>query len=106
MKDVLLLVGAGQLGMAIAGRVGFNYKILIGDKKFDNVIVIADTLGEYGFDIVATEVDIADKDAINTFIEKGQSYGEIDLLINVASVSPNQGSNETNIPTLTAEEDG
>lgn len=33
MKDVLLLVGAGQLGMAIAGRVGFNYKILIGDKK-------------------------------------------------------------------------
>lgn len=33
MKDVLLLVGAGQLGMAIAGRVGFNYKILIGEKK-------------------------------------------------------------------------
>lgn len=33
MKDVLLLVGTGQLGMAIVGRVGFNYKILIGDKK-------------------------------------------------------------------------
>lgn len=44
MKDVLLLVGTGQLGMAIVGRVGFNYKILIGDKKIDNVIAIADTL--------------------------------------------------------------
>lgn len=44
MRDVRLLVGVGQLGMAIAGRVGFNYKILIGVKKFDNVIAIADTL--------------------------------------------------------------
>ncbi|MFV8772039.1 hypothetical protein [Aerococcus urinaeequi] len=105
MKDVLLLVGAGQLGMAIAGRVGFNYKILIGDKKFDNVIAIADTFGGYGFDIVATEIGKADKDSIATFIEKGQSYGEINLLINVARVSPSQGSIKTIMPTLTAEED-
>lgn len=45
MKDVLLLVGAGRIGMAIAGRVGFNHKFLIGDKKFDNVIAIVDTFG-------------------------------------------------------------
>jgi len=30
-----------------------------------------------------------------TFIEKGQSYGEIDLLINAAGVSPSQASIET-----------
>ena len=94
MKDVLLLVGAGQIGMAIARRVGFNHKFLIGDKNFDNAIVIADNLEGAGFDIVATEVDIADKDAIATFIEKGQSYGEIDLLINAAGVSPSQASIE------------
>lgn len=70
MKDVLLLVGAGQLGMAIARRVGFNHMILIGDKNFDNAIAIADTLEGAGFDIVATEIDIADKDSIATFIEK------------------------------------
>lgn len=45
MKDVLLLVGAGQIGMAIAGRVGINHKILIGAKTFDNVIAIVDTFG-------------------------------------------------------------
>ena len=38
------LVGAGQLGMAITRRVGFNHKIIIGDKNFDNAIAIADTL--------------------------------------------------------------
>ncbi|MCP6346880.1 short-chain dehydrogenase, partial [Klebsiella pneumoniae] len=74
---------------------GFNYKILIGDKKIDNVIAIVDTLEGAGYDIVATEIGKADKDSIATFIEKEQSYGEIDLLINVASVSPNQASNET-----------
>lgn len=95
MKDVLLLVGTGQLGMAIVGRVGFNYQILIGDKKIDNVIAIADTLEGAGYDIVATEIGKADKDSIATFIEKEQSYGEIDLLINAASVSPNQGSIKT-----------
>jgi saccharopine dehydrogenase-like NADP-dependent oxidoreductase len=36
MKDVLLLVGAGQIGMAIARRIGFNKKIIIGDKNLDN----------------------------------------------------------------------
>ncbi len=48
-----------------------------------------------GFDTVATEIDIADKNSIVTFIEKGQSYGEIDLLINAAGVSPSQASIET-----------
>ena len=105
MKDVLLLVGAGQIGMAIARRVGINHKILIGDKNFDNAIVIADNLKGAGFDTVATEIDIADKNSIVTFIEKGQSYGEIDLLINAAGVSPSQASNETIMPALTAEED-
>ena len=95
MKDVLLLVGAGQIGMAIARRVGINHKILIGDKNFDNAILIADNLEGAGFDTVATEIDIADKNSIVTFIEKGQSYGEIDLLINAAGVSPSQASIET-----------
>ena len=54
MKDVLLLVGAGQIGMAIARRIGVNHKILIGDKNFDNAIVIADNLEGVGFDILAT----------------------------------------------------
>lgn len=36
MKDILLLVGAGQIGMAIARRVGFDKKIIIGDKNLIN----------------------------------------------------------------------
>lgn len=32
-KDVMILTGAGQIGMAIARRIGFGKKIVIGDKK-------------------------------------------------------------------------
>lgn len=33
MKDVMLLSGAGQIGMAIARRMGRGMKIIVGDKK-------------------------------------------------------------------------
>lgn len=95
MKNVRLLVGASHWEMAIACRVGINQKILFGDKKFDYAIAIADNLEGAGFDIEATEIDIADKDSIATFIEKGPSYVEIDQLINAAGVSPSQASIET-----------
>ncbi len=36
MKDVMLWLGAGQIGMAIARRVGFNQKIIVGDKNIEN----------------------------------------------------------------------
>ena len=52
MKDVLLLVGAGQIGMAIARRIGFDKKIIIGDKNLDNAKKIADIMYNAGFDVM------------------------------------------------------
>ena len=36
MKNVMILTGAGQIGMAIARRMGYGMKIVIGDKKPEN----------------------------------------------------------------------
>ena len=41
MKDVMMVVGAGQIGMAIARRVGYGKKIVLGDKKWENSSVRA-----------------------------------------------------------------
>ena len=49
-QNVMLLVGAGQIGMAIARRVGFGMKIVIGDKSVDNAAAIAKIMNEAGFD--------------------------------------------------------
>ena len=93
--DVLLLTGAGQIGMAIARRVGHGKKIIVGDKRQDNAEAVARTLNEAGFDAVATETDIAERDSIRATIALGQEYGEIACLVNAAGVSPSQAPVET-----------
>ena len=35
-NEVVIWTGAGQIGMAIARRVGYGKKILVGDKSIDN----------------------------------------------------------------------
>lgn len=95
MKDVLLLVGAGQIGMAIARRIGFDKKIIIGDKNLVNAKKIADIMYNAGFDVNYLEIDLADRKSIKNYIQEAQKYGQIGMLINAAGVSPSQASIET-----------
>lgn len=95
MKDVLILTGAGQIGMAIARRVGFNHKIIIGDKNIQNAENIASIMKNAGFDTVYTEIDLSSRTSILKLIAEAQKYGEIDMLVNAAGVSPSQASIET-----------
>lgn len=95
MKDVVLLVGAGQIGMAIARRVAFDKKLIIGDKNINNAQKIAEIMQNAGFDVDFSEMDLSSRTSIKDFIKKAQNYGEIAGLINAAGVSPSQASIET-----------
>jgi len=90
MKKVMLLVGAGQIGMAIARRVGTGMKIIVGDKKTANAENIAAILNNAGFDAFPVETDLSDRASIQSIIARGQEYGEITMLVNAAGVSPSQ----------------
>lgn len=94
-KDVILWAGAGQIGMAIARRMGTGKKIVVGDKKLENAESIAKIMNEAGFDVVPVRMDLSDKTSILDFIKAGQTYGEVAMLINAAGVSPSQASVET-----------
>ena len=94
-KGVMLLTGAGQIGMAIARRMGYGMKIIVGDKRKENAEVIAKILSEAGFDAVAVETDIASRESIQSMIACGREYGEIAILVNAAGVSPSQAPIET-----------
>ena len=89
-KDVILLTGAGQIGMAIARRIGYGKKIIIGDKKLENAQTISKIMNDVGFDTEAVECDISSRESIKNLIKVGQNYGEIANLINAAGVSPSQ----------------
>ena len=89
-KEVMILTGAGQIGMTIARRMGHGMKILIGDKKPENAQTIAKIMKDAGFDTEAMEMDLSSRESIKRLIAKAQEYGEIAMLVNAAGVSPSQ----------------
>ena len=95
MQDVILLTGAGQIGMAIARRMGHGKKIVVSDKNINNAQTVTKIMTEAGFDAVAVEADISSRKSILNMIAAAQKYGEIAMLINAAGVSPSQASVET-----------
>ena len=90
----MILTGAGQIGMAIARRMGYG-KIVIGDKKPENARAIAKIMNDAGFDGEAMEMDLSSRESIKNLIAKAQEYGDISMLVNAAGVSPSQASIET-----------
>ena len=90
MKDVMILTGAGQIGMAIARRMGYGKKVVIGDKKKENAEKISGIMKEAGFDTVAVEMDLSSRTSILNLIAEAQTYGPITMLVNAAGVSPSQ----------------
>ena len=95
MKKVMLLAGAGQIGMAIARRMGAGMKIIVGDKRLENAQAVARAMNEAGFDAVPVEMDLSSRSSIRAMIAEGQKCGEIRMLVNAAGVSPSQASIET-----------
>lgn len=89
-KDVMILTGAGQIGMAIARRIGFGKKIVIGDKRIENAQDISKIMNDAGFDTEAFEMDLSSRESILNLIAKAQEYGNISMLVNAAGVSPSQ----------------
>ncbi len=90
MKDVMILTGAGQIGMAIARRMGFGKKIVVGDKSLKNAEAIAKIMNEAGFDVTPVEMDLSSRESIRNLIDEALKYGEISMLVNAAGVSPSQ----------------
>ena len=74
-KDVMIVIGAGQIGMAIARRVGFDKKVVIGDKNFENAKDIAQIMQSAGFDAVFSQVDLSCRESILSFIKFAENFG-------------------------------
>ncbi len=94
-KQVVVLVGAGQIGLAIARRIGSGKKIIVSDKSQKNAQDISQLMKEAGFDAEPCEMNLASRKSILEMIAIAQEYGEITALINAAGVSPSQASIKT-----------
>ena len=95
MKNVMIVTGAGQISMAIARRIGYGKKIILGDKNKDHATQIAKIMNEAGFDVLPFEMDLSSRKSILKMIEEAKKYGPITMLINGAGVSPSQANIQT-----------
>jgi len=93
-KEIIVLTGAGQIGMAIARRMGYGKKVVVADWKLENANAIAKTMEEAGFDVLPFQVDISPRQSVVQLIEAAQKEGEIAMFVNAAGVSPSQASIE------------
>ncbi len=94
-KEVVIWTGAGQIGMAIARRIGYGKKLLVGDKSIENANAIAKVMSDAGFDVEPCQMDLSDRASILGMIAHAQELGVVTRLINAAGVSPSQAPIES-----------
>ena len=90
VKNVMVWTGAGQIGMAIARRMGYGMKIVVGDKKQENAQVIAKIMNDAGYDVIPMQMDLSSRASIRGLIAEAQRFGDITMMVNAAGVSPSQ----------------
>ena len=93
-KEVLLVTGAGQIGLAIVRRMGYGKKIVIATRRPERAKETLTTLTNAGFDAVVIEMDMGSRESIVNAVKTAQEYGPIKMLVNAAGVSPSQASVE------------
>jgi NAD(P)-dependent dehydrogenase (short-subunit alcohol dehydrogenase family) len=66
MNDVVVVVGAGSIGQAIARRVSAGKKVLLADLRHENADAAAKTLSDAGFDVSTVAVDVSSSQSVET----------------------------------------
>ncbi|POY36076.1 short-chain dehydrogenase [Solitalea longa] len=94
-ENVIVVLGAGSIGQAIARRVGVGKHILLADIRPENSAAAAKVLYDAGFKISTAIVDVSSRESVQALIKNAAAIGQITGLIHTAGVSPSQASPET-----------
>lgn len=95
MTDVIVVIGSGSIGQAIARRVSTGKHILLADLREENANAAAKTLSEAGFEVSTAVVDVTSRASVHALVETAISLGSVTGLIHAAGVSPTQASPAT-----------
>src|SRR5437868_2373615 len=95
MTNVIVVIGPGQIGQAIARRVGVGKHIILADLREENANAAAKVMDEAGYEVSVATVDASSRNAVRRLVEKATGVGEVTGLVHAAGVSPSQASVET-----------
>ena len=69
MRDVIVVIGAGQIGQAIARRVGVGKHVLLADMRQENANAAAEVLRNAGYEVSVATVDASSREAVHALVE-------------------------------------
>jgi NAD(P)-dependent dehydrogenase (short-subunit alcohol dehydrogenase family) len=89
-RKVVVVVGPGQIGQAIARRVGVGKHVLLADRSEANAKAAADVLANAGYDVSTATVDVSSRHAVEKLAKDASRLGSVEGLVHAAGVSPSQ----------------
>jgi NAD(P)-dependent dehydrogenase (short-subunit alcohol dehydrogenase family) len=92
MSDVVVVIGSGSIGQAIARRVSAGRHVVLADLRAETANAAAKVLGDAGFEVSTADVDVSSRESIRALVETSSALGPIKGLIHAAGVSPTQAS--------------
>ncbi len=92
MTSVVVVIGAGSIGQAIARRVSVGKHVLLADLRQGNVDAAAKVLSDAGFEVSTAIVDVSSRESVHALVETATAIGTITGVIHAAGVSPTQAS--------------
>jgi NAD(P)-dependent dehydrogenase (short-subunit alcohol dehydrogenase family) len=92
MVDVIVLIGAGSIGQAIARRVSAGKHVLLADLKQEAAEAAAKTLDNAGFKVSTATVDVSSRASVQALVAAAEALGPVHGVIHAAGVSPSQAS--------------
>jgi NAD(P)-dependent dehydrogenase (short-subunit alcohol dehydrogenase family) len=95
MKNVVVVIGPGQIGQAIARRIGVGKHVVLADLRQDNADAAAEILSNAGYEVSTATVDVSSRKAVQALAETASDLGQVTGLIHAAGVSPSQASPST-----------
>jgi NAD(P)-dependent dehydrogenase (short-subunit alcohol dehydrogenase family) len=95
MSNVIVVIGAGSIGQAIARRVSAGKKIVLADLRQQNAEAAAKVLSEAGFEVSVETVDVSSRESVHALVGKAAAIGDVTGVIHAAGVSPTQASPAT-----------
>lgn len=94
-RDVIVVIGPGSIGQAIARRVGVGKRILLADLREENARAAAEVLGNAGYEAEVATLDVSSRASVHSLVEEATAMGEVTGVIHAAGVSPSQATPET-----------
>jgi NAD(P)-dependent dehydrogenase (short-subunit alcohol dehydrogenase family) len=87
-NDVVVVIGAGGIGVAIARRQGLGKTVLLADFNAQTLEAAAADLRNASYTVSTQSVDVASRESVRSLADAAAALGNVVQVINSAGLSP------------------